>query len=329
MSHQQSNYLIGAVVIGRNEGQRLITCLDSLFGKVDVIVYVDSGSTDNSVREAQTRGINVVALDLNIPFTAARARNSGAKKLIDQYLSLKYIQFVDGDCEMEADWFAKAEFFLNRNKDYAAACGRLRERFPEYSNYNKLMDIEWATPVGDARACGGIVMVRVSAYNQVNGFREDMIAGEEPEMCFRMRKEGWKVYRLDAEMAKHDAAMNKFSQWWKRTIRTGYAFALGCSIHGKSDERYWVKENRRIIIWGLIIPLFILGLIMLNPAFLALLLVYAVQIIRVARKRANLGKMKFIWATSVVLGKIPEAIGFIQFFIHKATNRTSHIIEYK
>jgi hypothetical protein len=32
---------IGAVAIGRNEGDRLIACLDSLVGRVGRIVYVD------------------------------------------------------------------------------------------------------------------------------------------------------------------------------------------------------------------------------------------------------------------------------------------------
>src|SRR3982074_2080568 len=59
---------LGVVVIGRNEGHRLITCLDSLSDALTVI-YVDSGSTDRSVQAAQDRGIHVVELDLSIPFT--------------------------------------------------------------------------------------------------------------------------------------------------------------------------------------------------------------------------------------------------------------------
>lgn len=329
MSQQRKDYLIGAVIIGRNEGQRLITCLESLLGEVDVIVYVDSGSTDNSLQEAQTRNVKAIALDLSIPFTAARARNIGARSLINQYPSLKYIQFVDGDCEMESDWFHLAELFLNQNKNYAAACGRLHERFPKSSIYNQLMDIEWDTPIGDVQACGGITMVRVDSFSQVGGFRDDMIAGEEPEMCFRMREQGWKIYRLDTDMAKHDAAMTKVSQWWKRTVRAGYAFALGSSIHGKSKERYWVKENQRIMIWGVFIPVLILGLVIVNTMFLGLLSVYLVQIMRVGKKRPDLGSMKFIWAASVVLGKIPEAVGLILYVKNRVTKIKTQIIEYK
>jgi hypothetical protein len=42
----------GVVVIGRNEGQRLITCLGSVSTAAKV-VYVDSGSTDGSVQAAR------------------------------------------------------------------------------------------------------------------------------------------------------------------------------------------------------------------------------------------------------------------------------------
>ncbi len=321
--------MIGIVVIGRNEGERLNVCLNSVLKYGFNVVYVDSGSEDDSVRLAKHLGVSVVYLDLSIPFTAARARNEGVYYLMNKYSNIQYIQFIDGDCEIDGQWIDRAELFLEKNIKYAAVCGRVRERFPENSIYNRLMDIEWDTPVGDVLACGGIVMIRAEAFNQVNGFRDDLIAGEEPEMCFRMRSQGWKISGLDAEMAKHDAAMSKFSQWWKRKVRTGYAFALGSSIHGKSKERYWVRENHRIVIWGLAIPALISGLIIFNPLFLLLLFIYVVQIIRVAKNRDGLGKVEFIWAASVVLGKFPEAIGLIQHKINKVAQRSTKIIEYK
>jgi len=320
---------IGAVVIGRNEGQRLITCLDSLLTRVECIIYVDSGSSDNSLQEARERGVGCVALDLSIPFTAARARNEGAALLIKKYPDLKYIQFVDGDCEVQPEWVGKAQEFLDNNSKYAVACGRRRERFPENSIYNKLCDIEWNTPVGDAMACGGDALIRVNAFNKVGGYRDDLIAGEEPEMCFRLREQGWAIARLDEEMTLHDAAITKLPQWWKRTVRTGYAFALGSSIHGESKERYWVKEKQRIIVWGGVIPVLVLGLIIVNPFLAGALSIYLIQIVRVANKRPDLGDMKFIWAAGVVLGKIPEALGLLRFWKDRVGNRKSGIIEYK
>jgi len=324
-----STMSVGAVVIGRNEGQRLVNCLQSLVSNSEYIVYVDSGSSDNSVEEAKKLGVDVVSLDMNQPFTAARARNEGAKRLLSLYPTVNAIQFVDGDCEVQADWLGKAIKFLCENSDVAIVCGRRRERHPEQSIYNQLCDIEWDTPVGEAMACGGDALVRVEAYQQVNGYREDLIAGEEPEMCFRLRHEGWKIVRLDAEMTLHDAAMTKFSQWWKRTVRAGYAYALGSSIHGDSEERYWVREKQRILFWGIALPVVAITLGLWSTIFIGLLLFYPLQIFRVGQGRPDLGQFRFFWASSVVLGKLPEAWGLLRFYADRLSGHNVNIIEYK
>ncbi|MEX0301515.1 MAG: glycosyltransferase family 2 protein, partial [Leisingera sp.] len=148
---------IGAVVIGRNEGERLVRCLRSLQGQVQQLVYVDSGSTDGSPEAARALGAEVVDLDLSQPFTAARARNAGLAALDE---GLEYVQFVDGDCETDPDWISTAAGFLQSRPQVAVACGRRRERFPEASVYNRLCDAEWDTPAGEAKACGGDALMR-------------------------------------------------------------------------------------------------------------------------------------------------------------------------
>ena len=283
MKTSVNDFKIGAVVIGRNEGQRLITCLESLLGYVDHIIYVDSGSSDNSLQEAEKRGVMCLSLDVDLPFTAARARNAGANCLIQKYPDLSAIQFVDGDCEIRSDWLDEGRQFLIENSNYAVVCGRVRERFPELSIYNELCDIEWNTPLGDAMACGGIALIRVDAYKQVDGFRDDLIAGEEPEMCFRLRGDGWGVYRLNTEMTLHDAAMSKFSQWWSRAKRAGYAYASSFYLHGHSTEKFKRKEVLSIIFWAGFIPTIIILLSLINYYLLMILLIYVFQIIKIYR----------------------------------------------
>ncbi len=321
---------LGVVVIGRNEGERLKRCLASLLSNVDQIVYVDSGSTDGSVQLAQRLGVEVVALDMTRPFTAARARNEGFEGLQQLLPGITYVQFVDGDCEVVAGWLAKAQAFLEQYPTYAVVCGRRRERFPQQSIYNLLCDLEWDTPIGEAKACGGDALMRADAFAAVNGFRADLIAGEEPELCVRLRDAGWKIWRLDAEMTLHDAAITRFGQWWQRTLRGGHAFAEGAFLHGAAPERHWLRESRRAWFWGLGIPLAIAGAsVMLGWAGLLLLLIYPLQVARLALRGTRSPRENWLQAGLLVLGKFPEMLGQVKFLLSRIGAGKTRLIEYK
>lgn len=320
---------IGVVVIGRNEGERLARCLRSLQVAPACVVYVDSGSTDGSVALARGMGIEVLALDMGRPFTAARARNEGLKRLLQNCPGLAYVQFVDGDCEVVPGWLEAARLFLEGRPRAAVACGRRRERFPDRSIYNWLCDQEWDTPVGEATACGGDALMRVAAFEQVGGFDPALIAGEEPELCVRLRAAGWSVWRLEAEMTLHDAAMLRFGQWWQRSVRAGHAFAEGAALHGGTPSRHWVREASRAWLWGLGIPLAVLAALPLigNWALLGLL-VYPLQVLRLAR-RAGGGRNQLLQALFLVLGKFPELQGQLKYGWNRLRDRRVQLIEYK
>lgn len=194
---------IGVVAIGRNEGNRLKECLLSVLGEGITVVYVDSGSTDGSVALARSLNVHVVELDLSIGFTAARARNAGFEHLLQVNPSIEFVQFVDGDCRVVQGWLQRAANEMVAHPEVVVVCGRRREEFPQNSIYNRLCDIEWDTPVGEAKACGGDAMMRVSALKQVGGFNPSLIAGEEPELCVRLRQNGGKIMRINAEMTCH------------------------------------------------------------------------------------------------------------------------------
>ncbi len=321
---------IGVVVIGRNEGQRLERCLLSLVGRADQLVYVDSGSSDGSVQLARRLGVEVVALDMTQPFTAARARNEGFACLQGIVPCIRHVQFVDGDCEVDAGWLGKAQAFLDQHPDVAVVCGRRRERFPQRSVYNLLCDLEWDTPVGETKACGGDALMRVDAFMAVSGFRPELIAGEEPELCVRLRAAGWKVWRLADEMTLHDAAMTRFGQWWRRSLRAGYAYAEGAYLHGLAPERHWLRESRRAWLWGLQLPLAILGVSLLSGGWgLWLLLVYPLQIVRLARRGGRSTRENWWQAVFLVLGKFPEMLGQAKFLLNRYAAGKALLIEYK
>lgn len=321
---------VGIVVIGRNEGERLRRCLQSLSAQSHAIVYVDSGSTDASLEIANAHGARCVELDLSHPFTAARARNAGARVLLAQWPQLDCIQFVDGDCEVAVGWIDAARDFLRAHADVAVVCGRRKERFPERSIYNRLCDLEWDTPIGAAKACGGDAMIRARAFVDIGGFRDALIAGEEPELCVRLRAAGWKIWRLDRAMTAHDAAMSRFSQWWKRTERAGYAFAEGAALHGAPPERHWRRERRRALVWGALMPLaLLLAVFCVGPAALLGVLIYPLQIVRLALRGGHDARLNWLRALFLVTGKFAEARGCLRFFWRRCTGGALRLIEYK
>jgi GT2 family glycosyltransferase len=319
----------GAIAIGRNEGERLKQCLKSLSAAVSV-VYVDSGSTDGSVQWARGHAVEVIELDMSVPFTAARARNAGFRRLRAIAPDLTYVQFVDGDCELDQGWPGEAGACLSDHADVGAVCGRRRERFPERSIYNWLCDIEWNGPPGEALAFGGDVMIRAAALEAVDGYREDMIAGEEPELCVRLRAAGWRIRRLDTAMTVHDAAIVRFSQWWRRALRSGYAFALGAYLHGAPPERHFVWESRRARLWGLWLPLICLAAaVLLWPWGLTAWLIYPLQILRQTARNAGTLTDRAKLALFQTLIRFPEAIGQLKFMRDRSLGRRAQLIEYK
>jgi GT2 family glycosyltransferase len=322
---------VGVVIIGRNEGQRLINCIRSVALQCSgPLVYVDSGSTDGSIQNATNEGVCVIELDPKLPFTAARARNEGYRRLRDMAPYLLYVQFVDGDCTVAGEWIASAVSFLEGNPEVAVVCGRRRERYPTQSVYNAMCDREWNTPVGRAKACGGDALMRAAAFESVDGFRADMIAGEEPELCVRFRTKGWTIWRIDSEMTLHDAAMHKFSQWWQRSVRNGYAFALGAHLHGVPPERHWVWESRRALLWGLLLPLACAAVVtVFGTPGLILALIYPVQIARQVVRNSGSIKERTILATFQVLSRFPEALGQLKFIFNNAIGAQGRLIEYK
>lgn len=321
MWHAMADPVIDAVVIGRNEGARLIACLSSLVPQVRRIVYVDSGSSDGSADAARKAGAQVVDLDMTQPFTAARARNAGIERLE----GADFVQFIDGDCILQPGWVAIGAAVLSDHPDIAVVCGRRREENPDASVYNRLCDAEWNTPIGPALACGGDALMRLAPLRAVGGYRADLIAGEEPELCLRLRAAGWQVWRIDAEMTLHDANIHRLSQWARRSRRAGHAFAEGAALHGAA---HWGRETRRALIWGLGLPLAAVIFGAATGWGWLVLLTYPAQITRLARREGG-GRIAWQRGFFTTLGKFPEAWGVLGYHIARLRGRRMGLIEYK
>lgn len=329
MTSPSTQSTIAAVVIGRNEGQRLVNCLSSMKGEAARLVYVDSGSTDNSVEEARRTGAEVVLLDTSEPFTAARARNAGFEALVRGDTPPDYVQFVDGDCTLEPGWLTHAARALDETPDIGIITGWRAELHPEASVYNAMCDFEWHRPAGDIEACGGDMMVRRALFAQLEGFNPKVIAAEDDELCVRVRKAGYRVHRLPIPMTHHDAAMLRFTQWWQRAIRSGHGFAQVGDLH----PTHFVKERRRVWVFGAVLPfLAIVGAVLWWPLLAAVLVLYAISYTRTVRGLMKSG-LTFRESTRqsvfLFLSKFPNIVGLSRYWKRKRRGWDMEIIEYK
>lgn len=316
---------VGVVAIGRNEGERLRRCLSSVDIADAPVIYVDSASTDGSATMAASMGAHLVNLDIAIPFTAARARNAGLNALVAIHPGVDYIQFIDGDCELEHGWIEAAADFLDAHPQVAVACGRRRERFPEASFYNRICDAEWNTAVGEAEACGGDALIRRSAILAMDGFNGAVAAGEEPELCQRLRGAGWSVWRLDVPMTIHDAAMHNFGQWWRRAVRSGLGYAQAWQVTRNTSAPLYRREIVRSVLWTLGIAAMAIAGAALVSVWLLLLApaLWGLQYLRLARRNGwGKGALLFI-------GKFAEMRGIATHVGRVLRGRAGGTIFYK
>ncbi|RIL05747.1 MAG: glycosyl transferase [Proteobacteria bacterium] len=324
---------LGVVVIGRNEGERLARCLASIAPAPVPVVYVDSGSSDGSPALARSRGADVVELDASLPFTAARGRNAGFDRLRRTHADLALVQFVDGDCELASGWLDAAAAHLAAHPDVGVVFGRRRERHPEASPWNRCADVEWDGLPGEAQACGGDALMRASVLVEAGGYDPALIAGEEPDLCMRIRRNGWRIVRLDREMTLHDAALLRFRQWWRRQVRSGHAYAETAWRHRASPDRTRARRVASIAFWAGLLPAAALALaIPTRGASLLLLLAEArpwLGLYRAARRRRT-QRDALLYASACLLGKVAELRGVLAFAWNQGVRRrATALIEYK
>ena len=326
---------ISVVVIGRNEGKRLERCLQSIAAVpghlIQEVIYVDSHSTDESVALASRSGATAIALDPG-PTTAARGRNAGLS-----VAACELILFLDGDTILDPAFPSAACAALAADESLAAVWGHRREVRPEASLYNRVLDLDWIYPPGFTAFCGGDVLMRKSALEQVGGFDATLIAGEEPELCRRLRAEGFRILHIDHPMTGHDLNMLHWRQYWIRALRAGYAYAeVSARFRGTGDP-FWATEQRANLLRGSFWLISFLACLVATVRFgvvpmaiwvAMLLLMSARSAWRARWKSKQLGTL-FLYGIHSHLQQVPVLFGQIQFLLTRSRKGPRKIIEYK
>ena len=326
---------IAAVVIGRNEGERLKPSLQSVQEAKLPLVYADSGSSDGSCAIAERLGAHVLKLDPGRPFSAARGRNEGMAELLRLSPATLFVMFLDGDCILHPTFVPSALQTFAQAPRCAIVTGHLSERHPEGSVYNRLCAIEWrsqAGPIVDGRGLGGIMAVRVAAFRAVGGFNEKAIAGEEADFAARLAEAGWSAVKIDKPMATHDAQMMRMGQWWRRTLRSGHAIAHRYFGQKVPRPPHAVRTLRSAVFWGGLLPIAILLLLLpTRGASLLFLLGYCWLGFRIYRHSRSTGlNASDAWLRTryIILAKVPECIGILKYAMNRLRG-SFHVIDWR
>jgi len=328
--------MLSVVVIGRNEGERLVRCLESISamdpagGPVEVI-YVDSASTDQSVERAGRFGARVVRINPEYP-CAAVGRNAGWRAA-----RAAIVLFLDGDTIL-APAFAACASRQFDDPMVAVVFGGRREINTNNSIYNRVLDLDWIAPPGPDVVCGGDALIRRDVLEQVGGYDERLIAGEDADLSARIRALGYNIVRLNARMTGHDLDIRRFSQYWRRSVRTGYAYAEISERFRRTNSPVWSKEARRNRINGAVMVAIVAGSPILSvatrsllPVAVAVAIIIALSLRTAIRSRQTCSDLytRLLYGLHSHLGQIPILFGQLKYRRNRLFGRAAELIEYK
>jgi hypothetical protein len=247
------------------------------------------------------------------------------------------VLFLDGDTILHPAFVSQSlEQF--RNPEVAIVWGHRREIATGDSFFNRVLDLDWISPAGITDYCGGDALIRRDVLEQTHGYNEMLIAGEEPEMCRRIRGLGYKILHVDLPMTGPDLAMKSWKQYWRRATRTGYAYAEVSERFRSSDMPFWDKEAHDNRVRAIILMALPLGGILLSAVLKSwwpLIAVLGLLTLLVLRTAAKAGWKSQDSVTRILYGmhshmqQIPILWGQLQYAQDRRSGQKRGLIEYK
>jgi len=327
------NPLVSVVVIGRNEGARLTRCLASVRRAAGTtaleVIYVDSASTDDSCTRAVAHGAKVLRVSPVRP-CAAIGRNAGWRAARGDF-----ILFLDGDTLLEPGFLAQALAAMG-DRRIAAVWGHRRELATQQSWYVRALDLDWVYAPGIVPFCGGDALMRRGALAACGGFDEGLIAGEEPELCQRLRAAGFLILHLDVPMTLHDLGIASFRQYWRRAFRAGHAYAEVARRSREAGGNLWAADARRNLVHGSIVAMApaaaAAAMALGTTALAAFVTAGAVVLARTYRRcawKSSSRLTRALYAVHSHAQQLPILCGQLAFHLDRVRGRRRALIEYR
>jgi len=189
------------IVIPVLNGERYIErCINSIkeldSGDCTVnILVIDNGSTDRTINILEAHGIRyTVRKNVNV----SEMRNIGAN-----LLECEYIGFVDSDCLVKKKWMVEAVNILKENVTIGIV-----GRFYDIGDSPTWVERAWCDRYNNLEGSvsflpAGNMVIRKKLFDELGGFSNRVVTGEDYELCQRVRASGYLVVNSQRVNVNH------------------------------------------------------------------------------------------------------------------------------
>ncbi len=207
--------MISFIVIGKNEGFKLVLSINSIYTFVTAntikdfeIIYVDSKSNDNSVADVLKINNNIRVAALQEDCNAAIARNTGAELAQGDILF-----FMDGDMELIPDFRLDIEKEYSIQK-YILISGQIDNIFYDQSFKNELSRNKYYPGLLKDKKeffFGGLFIIEKKLWEKYQGMRTEFVYGEDIDLSIRLSGNNFFLTRKHQSLVLHHTTEKKLS----------------------------------------------------------------------------------------------------------------------
>lgn len=256
-------------VIGRNEAHNLEGCAASFSALTEAgilfeTLYVDSASTDHSVKIAKRYFDTVIELVASQDLNAGAARAVGTEQArADQIL------YLDGDMRLSPEFVPFIRRHLDRATTLAGVVGRTHNIYPDGTT--DFINFHGNVAGQPCRAFGGAVMLPRQAVLTAGNWALNLFSNEEAELFSRLIKQGSTVLWTEAIMVLH--ITDKFNN--KNKLLGGllpYRSYLGKKFYGAGQATHLALRQGNLLSFIRLKPLHYLMSVTIVLSFTLLLI---------------------------------------------------------
>ena len=234
---------LSIIIPTREEGKAIVNTIDQFKNTLTIsheVIVSDGGSIDKTVEVARSAGARVVEFDKSRPHNAAIGRNDGARIAEGEFLC-----FIDADVRIpNPDAFFTRALSYFEDARIVGVCGAQRaepavETWADRLSFGWLNFVTWLQNniLHIGVASGKILILRRSTFDELRGFRETLVAGEDLDVFKRVSKKGRTVF--DYSLMIYHGARRAHKIGWTRLWLIWTPNIIHVAVFDRAHAKDW------------------------------------------------------------------------------------------